>query len=191
MASETAAITSLLFGTKKTLETAKSNIKQDTVSLGFAVASIWGHAYNTVTRLDKTVAKGNISSITNKLADKTSPEAIETAGKIGKYFGNAINGLIICNAGYNVYKDEDKPKALVEQGLKVGGMFAAENIYKAFNVTKKIEESALPGKLKHIAAAAGFVAVSAGAAFGGEYLGKAITGRDGEAKTPEESLVTA
>ncbi|MDD3012926.1 MAG: hypothetical protein PHC34_04415 [Candidatus Gastranaerophilales bacterium] len=192
MGLETAAFTSLLFGAKKAIETAdKPN--QDTINKGFGVVSVFGHASNTVERLDGSLAKGNLSSAANLIANKTSTKAIETVGEAGKYFGGVINGLIICNAGYNVYKDDDKPKALVEQGLKVGGMLGAENLSKALKITEKIEESSLPGKLKHVIAATSFVVASAGGVLGGEALGKVLTGRNEKTKAPglNENFATA
>jgi len=190
MSSETTIITSALFALKKGYNTFFTNNTVDKPNIPngidsgnkiFAGLSIFGQAFKAGKGIDETVANGNFSSTVNTLAEKTSPKAVDavkTAGEMGKFLGNAVNGIIICDAGYNVYKDEDKPKALVEQGLKVGGMFGAEKISKALKLTEKIEKSALPGKLKHMVAAASFVAASAGGALSGESLGETITGRN-------------
>lgn len=81
------------------------------------------------------VAGQGVNIIANKvnelghLAD-ASKNVSGVATRVSGLASKVTNPLLVCAAGVRVAKDDDKESALVEESLAMGGMFAAEKMYK-------------------------------------------------------------
>lgn len=59
----------------------------------------------------------------------------DAATKVASAASKVVNPLLCAAAGYRIFKDKDKDKALIEEVCSMGAMFGAEAVYKRFRNT--------------------------------------------------------